>query len=162
MINITKSCINIKKEEISMDLINIVEILKNKDEFECGEGQNEEQIAMLETKLQVIFPKSYRWIVKQYGYMAWSDGIILGPSNISHYDLMTINEYARSEELPKDFAKLPSDAFVIDRYPGGGYYMLFSADSPRAGQVGLFLDETFNHEEQTWDSLEAFLEDYYY
>ena len=46
-------------------------------------------------------------------------------------------------------------------YGGGGYYMLFSDDSFRKGQVGLFLDETFYEEAQTWDSLEAFFEDYF-
>lgn len=129
------------------DLISILEILKDKDEFECGEAQNEEQIASLEKKLHVIFPKSYRWILQQYGYIAWLEGVILGPSSNPCYDLITINQFARSEELPEDFVSLPLDAFVIDSYPGGGYYMVFSADSSRAGQVGLFLDETFNQEE---------------
>lgn len=144
-----------------MDLINIFKTLQKKDEFECGIPQNEEQIATLEKKLHIAFPQSYRWFLQHYGYAAWSEGVILGSSNFPYYDVITINEYARSEELPEDFISLPLDAFAIDRYPGGGYYMLFSADSSRAGQVGLFLSETGYHEEQTWDSFEAFLEDYY-
>lgn len=115
----------------------------------------------MEEQLNTKFPDSYKKFLKKYGYITWSEGDVYGISDDPYFDLLKKNKFARSEALPADFMPLPLDAFAIDKYAGGGYYMLFSADSPRAGQVGLFLSETAYHEEQTWDSFEAFLEDYY-
>lgn len=144
-----------------MDLINILKIIEQKEDFQCGNQQGEKQIEFFEESLNVKFPDSYKKFFKKYGYAAWSDGEIYGASSDLYYNLLEKNIYARNQNLPKDFIPLPIDAFIFDKYPGGGYYMLFSATSPRSGQVGLFLSETAYQEEQTWESFEAFLEDYY-
>jgi len=144
-----------------MDLIDILKKIEQKEGFQSGHAQDEEQIMFFESELNVKFPNSYKMIFKRYGYMAWDEGEIYGASTDVYYNLLEKNKFARQQKLPENFLVLPIDAFVFDKYSGGGYYMLFSADSPRAGQVGLFLSESGYHEEQTWESLEAFLEDYY-
>lgn len=144
-----------------MNLINIFKILEQKEDFQCGEPQDEKQIQELETKLNMKFQRSYKEFLKKYGYISWFGGGIYGLSNDPYFNLLRKNWLARTEKIPEDFLPLPKDAFIIKGYGGGGYYMLFSADSPRAGQVGLFLSENGYQEEQTWESFEAFLEDYY-
>ena len=144
-----------------MDFTNLLTKLTLKENFAHGLPQSEGQIHDLETKLNVQFPQSYKDFLRRYGYMSWLGGEIYGPSDDEYCDLLIRNKEAREINLPKDFFSLHKDAFVIKGYLGGGYYMIFSADSPRAGQVGLFLGETAYHEEQTWDSFEAFLKDYY-
>lgn len=144
-----------------MDIINIFKNLEQKEEFECGLPQSESQIQDLETSLNVKFPEVYKEFLRRYGYMSWFGGGIYGQSHDQYFDLLRKNRLAREEKIPADFLSLPQDAFIFKEYGGGGYYMLFSADSPRSGQVGLFLNETAYREEQTWESFEAFLEDYY-
>ena len=146
---------------VFMDLINIFKIIEKKEDFESGIPANGDQIDFFEKKLNVTFPDSYVQFLKQFGYATWSEGEIYGLSENPYYDLLMSNKEAREENVPNDFISLPRDAFIFKEYGGGGYYMLFGADSPRAGQVGLFLSETGYQEEQTWDSFEAFLEDYY-
>lgn len=146
-----------KMGQIYMDLIDMLKKLKLKKDFECGESQNENHIQNLEIKLNLKFPESYRQFLKIYGYVAFFGGHIFGPSKDRYYDLVTRNKEAHIENLPKDFQSLPEDALVISYYPGGGYYMLFSQDSLRKGQVGLFIDEMLYNEVQTWDSFEEFL-----
>lgn len=150
-----------KRGKIYMDSISILQKLKLKKNFECGEPQNEAQIRTLEEALNVKFSASYKQFLKMYGYASFSGGHIFGPSKDPYYDLITRNKKIRAEKLPEDFLNLPEDAFAIDRYPGGGYFMLFGKDSSRAGEVGLFLSETAYQEEDTWDSFEQFLAEGY-
>lgn len=144
-----------------MDLIEILKKIEQKEDFQYEGSQNEEQIRFFESELNVKFPKSYKEMFKKYGYMAWNEGEIYGASNDLYYNVLEKNKFARQQKIPDNFLSLPRDAFIFDKYPGGGYYMLFSNDSPRAGQVGLFLSESGYQEEKTWDSFESFLEDYY-
>lgn len=140
-----------------MDLIDIFKRLEKKEDFEYGIAQSDEQINGLEQKLGVKFPIAYRKFLESYGYVSFFGGAIYGPSDNPYYDLLRKNKLARQEQLPSDYQHLPKDAFVIESYPGGGYFMLFSDDSPRKGQVSLFIDETSYGEAQNWDSFEEFL-----
>lgn len=144
-----------------MELIDILKGFEKKENFECGWPQTDKQIHTLEDSLKIKFPEEYKELLKNYGYISFFGTEIFGPSNDPYCDLLTRNKTARERSIPKDFHSLPLNAFIFMQYGGGGYYMLFSADSPRAGQVGLFLSETGYREEQTWESFEAFLEDYY-
>lgn len=153
--------ITIKKEKTYMDLIDLLKKLKCKQDFECGESQNENQIQNLENMLKLKFPESYKQFLRTFGFVSFFGGHIYGPSKNSYYDLVTRNREAREEILPEDFQSLPEDALIISYYPGGGYYVLFSEDSIRKGQVGLFIDEMLYSEVQTWDSFEDFLMDGY-
>lgn len=144
-----------------MELIDIYKCFEKKENFEHGQAQTEAQINVLEDKLKIKFPEAYKELLRKYGYISFFGTEIYGPSNDPYCDLLTRNKKARDQKLPKDFIPLPLDAFIFMQYGGGGYYMLFSEDSPRAGQVGLFLSETAYHEEQTWEGFKAFLEDYF-
>jgi len=150
-----------REEEIYINLIKILKNLELKENFISGVPQNEEEIRNLEKELHLKFPKGYKIFLQKYGYMSWLGGEIYGPSDDDYCDLITRNKEARNIEFPKEYKSLPRDAFIFQGYAGGGYFMLFSEDSRRAGEVGLFLHETYNNEEQTWNSFEAFLDDYY-
>lgn len=150
-----------RKGKTYMDLIKILKKLELKEGFACGVPQSEEEIDNLENALNVRFPVEYKVFLRKYGYMSWLGDEIYGPSDDDYCDLLTRNKEARNLEFPKEFKSLPKDAFIFQEYPGGGYYMLFSQDSQRPGEVGLFLHEMYNNEEQTWKSFEAFLKDYY-
>ena len=141
--------------------MNILKKLERKENFKCGDPQSEKQIQNLENQLNVKFSESYKQFLRMYGYASFSGGHIFGPSGDSYYDLIVRNKEAREEKLPEDFKSLPADAFAITYYPGGGYFILFGDNSPRKGQVGLFIDESFYQEVQSRDSFEQFLADGY-
>jgi len=137
-----------------MDLIDVFNTIERKEDFEHGLPQSGKEIRDLEVALNVKFPESYKELLQKYGYISWLGGSIYGPSKDAYYDLLIRNKELREERLPEGFASPPKEAFLIKDY-GEAYIMLFSDNSPRAGQVGLFLSETGYQEEQTWESFEA-------
>ncbi|MBB1282575.1 hypothetical protein [Pseudoalteromonas sp. SR41-1] len=46
---------------------------------------------------------------------------------------------------------------IIGTYDGGGYYFLFSQESERAGEVGLFLTETYGQEVSKFNTFTDYL-----
>ena len=145
-----------------MEIIEILEKATLLEDFERGSAQDTSSIVEIEKKLDLKLPESYVEILHRYGYISCIRGDIYGVSNDPYFDVVKKNIMIRNEILPDDFHSLPDDAFVIDKYMGGGYYMLFGKDSKRAGQVALFLDETYNMEDTAWPNLESFLEYYYF
>lgn len=148
-----------KKGKTSMDIIEILKKIESNEDFECGEGLDDAGIQSLEKELGMSFPDSYKVFLKKYGYMSWFGDTLCGYSSDNFSNVIYANKKLRARELPEDFFPYPEDAFLIKRYAGGGDYMLFEKGSERSGQVGLFLDETFNQEVETWDSFESFLKD---
>ena len=142
-----------------MEIIEILKTIESNEGFKCGKALSDLEIQELEVEMGMSFPDSYKVLLRGYGYMAWFGDMLYGKSSNSFFDLVSRNKKLREEVLPEDFYSYPEDAFLVKNYDGGGDYMLFNKDSERAGQVGLFLDETFNQEVETWDSFESFLED---
>ena len=144
-----------------MEIIEILNEMKQLKDFEHGSAQNPEAILSLEQELGFKFPESYIKLISLYGYVSCFKGEVYGISEDLYFDVIKKNKMIREMNLPDDFCPLPKDAFIIEKYLGGGCYLLFDENSDRSGQVSLVLDETFYEEEESWPDLESFLEDYF-
>ncbi len=73
-------------------------------------------------------------------------------------DVIGATEYYHQRYDNKDeYQSVPQHGLVINSYDGGGYYFLFSEESERAGEVGLFLTETYGQEESKFNTFTDFL-----
>ena len=144
-----------------MDLINILNrIIADKD-CEYGKSLSNEDIQALELELGMNFADSYKLLLKRFGFISSGGITVFGVSEEPYNDIVKRNKKIRNHKLPEDFAPLPSDAYIISHYPGGGYYVQYAKGTLREGQIGLILDETFYEEDENWPDLESFLEDHF-
>lgn len=129
--------------------MSVARTLKN---FQCREGgASEAEISSLEAALSITLPNDFRYFLRAYGYGMWFGG---GPLGIPHEDFRfkkykdakIITSYFRELFHAKNYQKVPKHGLVVNKYDGGGYYFLFSKESERAGEVGLFLTEVFGQQ----------------
>lgn len=139
----------------------MVELSKKKDYEDLGRGATDEEIRNVEGSLGVKLPKEYVDFLKRCGFVFWFGNSIFGVAPSDDDSVVHWTLAARSEPLPKSFKPRPLDGVVVQRYGGGGYYFLFSADSPRAGEVVLLLDELYGNEStELWENFWLFLESF--
>lgn len=142
-----------------MELSEIFSKLEQKDDFECGEPQSEEDIGRLEGRLKFSFPEDYKIFLKKYGYIRWKEGKIYGISKRLENDLVHRNSLVREDIQPTEFMKLPDDAILIQDY-GDAFFMLFDKNALQKGSVFLYLSEHPQYAEKSWESFKEFLEEY--
>ena len=132
--------------------------------FSAGSPATDAEIADIERQLGVRLPAQYIDLLRQFGFVWWFGHAVYGihrndAEKAAGYDLdvVTQTQRARNERISPECQDIPTDVAVIGRYDAGGWYLLFAADSPRAGQVALFDHEVNGAEAQSWKSLEEFL-----
>lgn len=142
-----------------MKIAKLLDTIQSKHGFKHGSPQTDEQIAAAEKTIGLTFPEQYKHFLRRFGHADWDEGYIFGLSEDQYLDIVHRTNQARTEALPVDFSEFPKDAIPVEDYGGGGYYMLFCNESPRANQVGLFITETMNFEAQTYSSFEEYLKE---
>ncbi len=147
----------LQKLEIIMN-----EAMQKKNYTQRGNVSNNE-ILNLENQLKVLLPDDYRVFLENYGYCFWFGGVICGlvGDNKRFEKLCCVfkkNKYYHEfYDNDPSYLSVPSKGLVIGKWAGGGYYFLFSQESERAGEVGLFLTETFGQEVSSFSSFTDYL-----
>ncbi|MBH0055580.1 SMI1/KNR4 family protein [Pseudoalteromonas sp. SWXJZ94C] len=151
---------------MSNEIINIMGQAQKLENFRCRRGGAPQvQIKSLEEKFKITLPESYKTFLEQYGFCLWCGdnvkGLIPLDEDYEYYeedDVIRASEYYRKRYDNKDeYQSVPQHGLVINSYDGGGYYFLFSQESERAGEVGLFLTETYGQEESKFNTFTDFL-----
>ena len=147
-----------------MSLDELYEVLKRKRGFRAGDPASPLEIEQIERGLGITLVEEYKDFLRRFGYARWFGHAIYGvylPGNSSapsyDYDTVRWTLQARSELLPDVIAPLPRDANILDRYDAGGYYILFSHESSKAGSVALIDHEQQGQVSQEWSSFEEFV-----
>ncbi|WP_166115239.1 SMI1/KNR4 family protein [Pseudoalteromonas sp. Z9A5] len=134
--------------------------------FRCRKGSAPQvQIKDLEEKLKITLPEPYKFFLEQYGFCLWFGDVVFGlvpldedNEDYKSLDVIRATEYYHQRYDNKDeYQSVPEHGLVINSYDGGGYYFLFSEESERAGEVGLFLTETYGQEESKFKSFTDYL-----
>ena len=96
------------------------------------------------------------------GFALWFGGSIPGLADHKsddydeEDDVLETHRYYKELYNKDDYQPVQTDGLAINSY-SGGYYFLFSESSPRAGQVGLFLTETYGQEVSKFRSFTDYL-----
>ncbi|MEM5514810.1 SMI1/KNR4 family protein [Pseudoalteromonas sp. AS84] len=124
----------------------------SKENFMFREGgASEEEIIALETCYNITLPNDYREFLHKFGFVAWFGDYVCGLVEENARLSKSCNVYRKTDYYRDfynraEFQSVPTDGVIINQYDGGGYYFLFSQESERAGEVGLFLTETYGQE----------------
>lgn len=145
------------KESCLQPIEAILDQLQKQKGFRQGIPQTELQIKTVEKSIGLTLPVSYKKFLKQFGFATWSTGYLFGIDENKDFDMPTLLMEAQTRKYPPEFAEHPLDAIPIDDYGGTGYMMLFTKESPRCGEIGWFLMETYNFEAQTNFTLEEYI-----
>jgi len=147
--------------------MNIQEIMllasKNQNYMSREGGALEEDILGLENYYNITLPDDYRFFLKKFGFALWFGDYICGLVEENTKFGKTLNVYLKTDYYHKlydsniEFQSVPRTGVIVNKYDGGGYYFLFSKDSDRAGEVGLFLTETFGQEVSSFASFTDYL-----
>ena len=143
------------------ELLHKVKSFKN---FDCRKsGATESEIEVLESKLRITLPNEYHFFLNETGFISWFGGGVQGLPHAEYkfkkYSDVIIStmHYRKLYDEDPSYLSVPNEGVVINSYDGGGYYFLFSKESKRAGEVGLFLTETFGQEVSSFASFTDYL-----
>jgi hypothetical protein len=135
--------------------------------FEAEPPATQDQISAIESQLGVRLPEQYVAFLRRYGYAGWFGYEVLGvrpidpttgaPSTVTH-DCVSATKEARDPTNPLGTTHLGHDHVAISTDGGGGYFVLFAAGSPLAGQVHYYNFEDAAEPLQVWQDFAAFLE----
>ena len=158
---------------MSNEITNIMSLAEKLENFECRKkkGALQLQIENLEIEFGITLPEPYKFFLGQYGFCLWFGGSVKGlvpledeyegdedEEDFKDDDVIRATKYYHQRYDNKDeYQSVPEHGLVIKSYSGGGYYFLFSEESERAGEVGLFLTETYGQEESKFNSFTDFL-----
>ncbi|MBB1403887.1 SMI1/KNR4 family protein [Pseudoalteromonas sp. SG45-1] len=151
---------------MSNEITNIMAQAQQIENFSCRKGGAPRgQIKGLEEKFKITLPEPYRFFLEQYGFCFWFgdsvQGLVPLDEDYEDYeedDVIGATEYYHQTYDNKDeYQSVPDHGVVINSYDGGGYYFLFSQESDRAGEVGLFLTETYGQEVSKFNTFTDFL-----
>ncbi|WP_166113520.1 SMI1/KNR4 family protein [Pseudoalteromonas sp. Z9A5] len=157
---------------MSNEITNIMSLAEKLENFRCRRGGAPQvQIKGLEEKFKITLPESYKTFLEQYGFCLWFGDTVKGlvpledeyegdedEEDFKDDDVIRATEYYHQQYDNEDeYQSVPEHGLVINSYDGGGYYFLFSEESERAGEVGLFLTETYGQEESKFESFTDYL-----
>jgi len=146
-----------------MNIEILMKAASSKENFMIREGGvSEEEIIALETCYKITLPNDYREFLHKFGFVAWFGDYVCGLVEENARLSKSCNVY-RKTDYYRDFynraeyQSVPTDGVIINQYDGGGYYFLFSQESERAGEVGLFLTETYGQEVSKFNTFTDYL-----
>jgi len=134
-----------------------------KENFMVREGgAAQDEILALEKYYKITLPNDYRDFLLKFGFVAWFGDYICGLVSEETRFGKTFSVYKKTDYYQDfynraEFKSVPTDGVIINKYDGGGYYFLFSQESERAGEVGLFLTETYGQEVSKFKSFTDYL-----
>lgn len=141
-----------------------MQLASENENFEMRVGQiYNHELESLETIIGQSLSGDYRYFLKKYGFALWFGGSIPGLADHKsddydeEDDVLETHRYYKELYNKDDYQPVQTDGLAINSYSGGGYYFLFSESSPRAGQVGLFLTETYGQEVSKFRSFTDYL-----
>lgn len=146
--------------------MNIEELMQDaakKENFMIREGgAPQDEVLALERYYKITLPSDYRDFLLKFGFVAWFGDYICGLVSEETRFGKTFNVYKKTDYYQDfydraEFESVPTDGVIINQYDGGGYYFLFSQESERAGEVGLFLTETYGQEVSKFKSFTDYL-----
>ena len=148
------------KNERIVELIGRAKSFKNYDGR--SNGAPDEEIVTLEMNFGITLPDDYKYFLSNFGFASWFGGGIQGLPDSNYrfkkYSDVNLNTSYHVKICEKEnFIPVPKLGLVIYTYDGGGYYFLFSQESERAGEVGLFLTETYGQEVSKFNTFTDFL-----
>ena len=80
-----------------MDVISLIDTLKLKDDWNCGEPAEEPTLDDYQVALKVSFPPEYRMLLRAYGYIRWSGQYIAGIcSSRTKYDVISRTQTSKA------------------------------------------------------------------
>ncbi|MFK3863687.1 SMI1/KNR4 family protein [Pseudoalteromonas rhizosphaerae] len=125
-------------------------------------GAEEQEIIDLQSYYKITLLDDYKHFLKSFGFCAWFGDYICGLPEESFRFKKSLSVYNKTNYFI-DFYKehelqaVSKRGVIINKYDGGGYYFLFSKESGRAGEVGLFLTETYGQEVSKFKSFTDYL-----
>jgi len=126
-------------------------------------GALDEEIIALETHYKITLPDDYKEFLQKFGFALWFGDYICGLVEENTKFGKTLNVYRKTDyyhdfyDNAPEYQSVSNKGLIVNKYDGGGYYFLFSKESERAGEVGLFLTETFGQEDSTFASFTDYL-----
>lgn len=127
--------------------------LEKKENFwSAKDGANKSRYEVLEEKLGVVLPSSYKSFVNTWGFAIWFGHRICGVAEFAECDAVNFTMKFR-----KACKRAPKDGLVIAPYEAGGYYFLYCEGSSRVGEVVLFEDRALSKVAELWSSFEDFV-----
>ncbi|MEN3158553.1 SMI1/KNR4 family protein [Alkalimonas sp. NCh-2] len=142
----------------------IIQKAKSNKNYSEGGSCLSDEVQLFETRLGVPLPDDYKYFISKYGYCFWFGEVVCGlvGENNKRYEKIccAISKNSYYHNLYNNnpsYVPVPKEGVVIAKWDGGGYYFLFSKESERAGEVGLFLTETFGQEVSKFSSFTDFL-----
>ena len=146
-----------------MNIEKLMQGASNKENFMVREGgAPQEEVLALEKYYKITLPDDYKNFLHKFGFVAWFGDYICGLVEEKTKFGKTLNVYKKTDYYHDfynrtEFKSVPTSGVVINKYDGGGYYFLFSQESERAGEVGLFLTETYGQEVSKFKSFTDYL-----
>lgn len=123
------------------DLVNIAQKLEKIKKYEFNNPTNDEELKILETRLDFIFPDEYK------DFLRFSNGLILNGSTAEFFSIEEIIKFYEKKKAT-DF---PSDYIVIAFLIGDGEVLCVSSET------GKFI-RYFDGEEEFFDTFKDVLE----
>lgn len=148
------------KNEKILELIGKAKLFKNYDDR--SNGALDEEVRSLEIDFGITLPDDYKYFLSNFGFSSWFGGGVQGLPDSSYrfkkYSDVNLNTLYQIKLYKKEhYLPVQKNGLVINTYDGGGYYFLFSQESERAGEVGLFLIETYGQEVSKFKSFTDYL-----
>lgn len=146
-----------------MNIEVLMKAAASKENFMIREGgASEAEIIALEQCYKITLPSDYREFLHKFGFVAWFGDYVCGLVEENARLSKSCNVYRKTDYYRDvynraDFQPVPTNGVIINQYDGGGYYFLFSQESKRAGEVGLFLTETYGQEVSKFNTFTDYL-----
>ena len=155
------------------EIVKIMALAQKLENFECRKNKSALQLQTknLEIEFRITLPEPYKFFLEQYGFCLWFGDSVKGlvpleneyeegedEEDFEDDDVIRATKYYHQKYDGKnEYQSVPQHGLVINSYDGGGYYFLFSQESERAGEVGLFLTETYGQEVSKFKSFTDYL-----
>lgn len=144
-----------------MNLDDFLREAARKEMFRTGQGATFDQIGAIQERLQVVLPDTYRSLLARVGHVRWFGGSIFGvSSDDEEHDTIarTSKERQFVEDLFEEDRPMSWRGNVIAEIFGGGFCVLHSKDSDRAGQISAHAPEERFAEVQYWLAIEDYFD----
>ena len=138
-----------------------------------GYALDDQKIREIENRLDIILPADFKILLRNFGsFLSPHITFICFHPEFPDIGIVTDTEYNRAElerahkstrrnreTLIRWAKRWPQKAIVVENCGNGSFYVLYSQDSNRPGQVA-YLDHILEwREDETWPSFPAYLEE---